>query len=266
MRCMRLVVSAAVAALSFQLAAQQPNPGYHAVACFKLKPDSAAAFHKFVTDELLKLAQGRVDDGELTSYYLLRSVYPQGEIAACDYIVVSFFPQMPHTLGTEQLEAAIKKAGLTISPEDYVKHRDAVSKLVSVAIFQNQASAGAAKKGDYFQVNYMRVANENFNDYLALEKNVWKPFAEALIKDGREDAWSVNVQAMPFGSDLPYQVVTVDAYPSMDAVFRSDPQFLERFRKVHPDQEFGTTIERFEKLRTQARVELFVLEDLVTSH
>ena len=28
--------------------------------------------------------------------------------------------------------------------------------------------------------------------------------------------------------------------------------------------DFGTTIERFEKLRTQARVELYVLDDIVT--
>jgi len=267
MKLERLFLTAAVAAaISFQLAAQQPNPGYHTVACFKLKPDSSAAFHKFETDDLAKVAQGRVDDGELTSYYLLRSVFPQGESAQCDYLVVAFFPQMPHAFGAEQLQAAIRKAGLSLTPDDYFKHRDALLKLISVSVFQNQTFAGAAKKGDYFQVNYMRVANDNFSDYLALEKNVWKPFAEALIKDGKEDAWSVNVLAMPSGSDLPYQVVTVDAYPGMDAVFQDDPQFLERFKKVHPEREFGTTIERFEKLRTQARVELYALEELITAH
>jgi hypothetical protein len=51
----------------------------------------------------------------------------------------------------------------------------------------------------------------------------------------------------------------------MDAVFEDDPQFLDRFKRVHPDMEFGTTIEHFDKLRTRALVELYVLEDIVTA-
>jgi hypothetical protein len=266
MKVTRLFASAAIsAAFCFHLLAQQPSPGFHAVACFKLKPDSAAEFRKFAADELRKVSQGRVDDGELTGWYLLRSVLPQGEAAECDYVSVSFFPQLPHLLGPEQLESAIKKAGLNITPDDYIKHRNAVSKLVSVAMFQNQASVGAPKKGDYFQVNYMNVADENLRDYIALEKNAWKPFAEALVKDGKQDAWSVNLMVMPFGSDMPYQAVTVDAFPSMDAVFSEDPQFFDRFRKVHPNMEFGTTMARFEKLRKQAQVRLFLLEDMIAA-
>ncbi|HLY42233.1 MAG TPA: hypothetical protein VKR52_13550 [Terracidiphilus sp.] len=256
---------AAAAALAMPSFPQQTSPGYHAVACFKVKPDSAAAFREFAAGETHKIAQGRVDDGELTAWYLLRAVYPQGESSDCDYLVISIFPKLPHTLGTEQLDAAIKKAGLKITPEDYIKHRDAVTRLVSVAIFQNRASAGSPKKGDYFQVNYMKVSEANIDDWVVFEKTIWQPIAEALVKDGKENGWSLNVAAMPFGTDLPYQGVTVDVFPSMDAVFADDPQFADRFRKVHPDMELGTTFERAEKLRSRSLVRLFVLDDIVTA-
>ena len=267
MKIARTFVGAALAIAFTTLiaAAQQPSPGYHSVACLKLKPDSAAEFRKFQADVAHKVAQGRIGDGELTAWYLLRSVLPQGESTECDFLIVAIFPKMPHTFGAEQLDPAIKKAGLSITPDDYMKRRDSLVKVVSTAVYQNQAAVGSPKKGDYFQVNYMKVAEDNLGDWVAYEKKVWQPLAEALVKDGKEDGWSLNTRAMPFGSDLAFQGVTVDVFPSMDAVFENDPQFIDRFRKVHPDMEFGTTIERFAKLRTQALVELFVLEDIVTA-
>jgi hypothetical protein len=267
MKIARTFVGAAIALAFSTLSAysQQPSPGYHTVACFKVKPEGAAALHKFLTEDSHKVAQGRVSDGELTAWYLLRPVFPGGESAECDYLSIALFAKMPHTLGPEQLDAAIKKEGLTITPDDYIKRRDAVAKLVSVAVFQNMATVGSPKKGDYFRVNYMKVADANLNDWIAYEKKVWQPIADALVKEGKSDGWSLNVRAMPFGSDLPFQGVTVDIFPSLDAAFADDPQFDDRFRKLHPDMDLGTTFEHFEKLRTQALVELYVLDDIVTA-
>jgi hypothetical protein len=166
-------------------------------------------------------------------------------------------------MAQEDLTPSLKKAGLSISAEEYTKHRDALTALKSVAVFQNQAFAGSAKKGDYFQVNYMKVPD--IGEWVAYEKKVWKPLAEALVKDGKEDGWSLNVAVLPNGSESPYQAVTVDVFPSWDAVFADDPQFADRFRKVHPDMELGTTFEQFEKLRKRASITLFELVDMVSA-
>jgi hypothetical protein len=266
MRRTRIFLPAAAAlAFSATLFAQPSSPGYHSVTCYKLKPDSTAAFNKFESEEVHRIAQARVDAGEITGWYLLRAALPMGESADCDIVIVSFYPKTPHPLAGEVLAAAISKSGLKITPDDYVHHREAVVKLMSVAIFQNEAAVGTPKKGDYFQVNYMKVTDANFDDWIAYEKKVWKPMAEALVKDGKQDAWSLNVQVMPYGSDLPYQAVTVDVYPSEDAVFAEDAQFMDRFHKVHPDMEVGTTMEHFEKLRTRGLVTLYSLDDIVTA-
>jgi hypothetical protein len=73
------------------------------------------------------------------------------------------------------------------------------------------------------------------------------------------------VRVLPRGVDLPYDAVTVDVYPSLDAVFKDDPQFVERFKRVHPDMELGTTFQQFEKFRTIQSTSAFVLEDMVTA-
>lgn len=272
MRKIRLLLGMAITlvvllAMSLALnAQQQSSPGYHTVACFKLKPDSSDAFHKYVNDEVLKIAQARVESGDLSAWYLLHSVFPQGESAECDYIIVAIYPKMPHLLTKEIVAAAIKRAGLTITADDYLKHRDAVSRLISSAIYQNQTSVGGPQKGDFFEVSYMKASQDNIEDWIDYEKKVWKPFAEQSVKDGVQHGWSVNVPVLPGGSELPYQGVTIDIFPSMDAVFAGDPHFIERFNKVHPDMDFGFAIQHFEKLRTQARIQLYQLDDIFVAH
>jgi hypothetical protein len=267
MRFTRFLAAATVAAACLApVCAQTSSPGYHTVACFKVKPDSGAAYRKFAADEVHKIAQGRVDSGEITTFYLLRAVFPQGQSTECDYMAIAMYSGMPHLLGTEELSAAIKKSGLAITPEDYVNHRNAVSTLVSAEVFQNQAYVGTAKRGDYFEVNYMKVGDADIDDYINYEKKIWKPLAEAYLKDGKRTGWSLNLRVMPAGSDLTYQAVTVDIFPSLDAVFADDPQFYDRFKKAHPDMELGTTFEQYGKLRARALIKLFVLEDLVTAN
>jgi hypothetical protein len=44
----------------------------------------------------------------------------------------------------------------------------------------------------------------------------------------------------------------------------TDPGFEARFKKVHPDLEFGTTFEHIQKLRTIESTVLYHVEDAVS--
>jgi hypothetical protein len=265
---MKISMSLVVLAVTFSasLFGQTPQPGYQTVACFKVKEDKSAEFRKFMNDELHKLAQGRVDDGEITTWYLLRAVLPEGRQVECDYISIAFFSGTPHVLGTPELLAAIKKSGMSITPEDYLRDRNAVSTLESVSLFQNDISAGSPTKGDYFHVSYLKTANSE--DFVDWDKRVWLPVHETLIKDGIETGWSVNTRLLPGGADQPFQAVAIR---SMDAVFLRDSKIVDEFRKAHPDMDVGTTREefgkfmaQFAKMRTVQNVQLYQLEDSIT--
>jgi hypothetical protein len=265
MKISRWFLSVAIAAtFSATLFAQQAPTGYHTVACIKVKPDKGSEFRKWAAEDLHKYSQARVDSGAVSTWYLLRSVMPQGTSAQCDYLIVAMFPGAPpQPMGIEGLDVVLKKAGMSMSAQEFVDRRNSLTTLVSNNLFQNQAFVGSSKKGDYFMVNYMKVPN--IQDWVAYEKKVWQPFAEAMTKEGVESGWSLNVQVLPNGSNLPFQGVSVDVYPSWDAVFKDDGHFVDRFKKAHPDMEFGTTIEHFEKLRTILLTELYSLDDMVTS-
>jgi hypothetical protein len=266
MKIPRMFACAAVgAALSVALSAKPPS-GFHTVNCVKIKPDKMGEYRKWAADELHKYAQGRVDSGAVSTYYLLRAVMPAGSSAECDYVTVALYPGAPPApLSTEELGAALKKAGLNMSAQEYIDRRDSMSTLVSNSMFLNQFAVGEAKKGYYMVVNYMKATN--VDAWVAFEKNVWKPLAEQLVKDGMQSGWSVNVQMMPLGTDVPYQGVSVDVYPSWDAVFKAvvDPAFTDRFKKVHPDMDLDKTFANMEKVRSQSWTRLFVIEDMISA-
>jgi hypothetical protein len=251
------------AAFSVTLLAQQAPTGYHSVACIKVKPENASEYRTWAAEDSHKFAQAMVDSGAVTTWFRLRSVIPQGTSAECDYLIISIYPGAPpKPLDIDEMGAVLKKAGMTVSAKEFVDRRSSLTQLVSNNIFQNKILVGAAKKGDYFMVNEMKVSN--MNDYLAFEKKVWQPLAEAMAKDGVRTGWSLNVRVLPRGSDLKYQAVTVDIFPSWDAVYKNLP-FADTFKRVHPDMELGTTFETAEKLRTIVSANLYHVDDMVSS-
>jgi len=245
------------------LSAQQAPSGFHTVNCIKVNPEKSAEFHKWMAEVVTKLAQSRVESGALSTWYLLRAVMPAGQSAECDYLTVSIYPGAPpEPLAGEQLSAALKKANLSITSDEYRAQRDAVATLVSTNMMVNQVSVGKANKGGYLAVNYMKTAN--LDGWLKLEKELWKPVAEQMVKDGVTSGWSLNIRALGLNSDLPWQGVTVDIFPNWDAVFKNDPQFADRVKKVHPDKDLNAMFEQFGKARTMVKSELYAIDDLIT--
>jgi len=80
-----LLSVALAAAFSATLLAQQPPSGYHSVACIKVKPENAREFRKWAAEDAHKFAQARVDSGAVSTWFLLRTVIPQGTSAAVSY-------------------------------------------------------------------------------------------------------------------------------------------------------------------------------------
>ena len=264
MKIPRVVICAALAvSISAVLSAQQPPTGFHTVNCVKVRPEKSAEFHKFVADVVTRLAQSRVESGTVSTWYLLRAVEPAGRSAECDYLTVSIYPGAPpEPLGGDQLSAALKKANLFMTAAEYVAQRDAVATLISSNMMVNQISVGKANKGGYLVVNYMKTTN--LDEWLKLEKELWKPLAEQMMKDGVTSGWSLNTRALGLNSDLPWQGVTVDVYPSWDAVFKGDPQFADRIKKVHPGKDINAMFDQFGKARTMVKTELYAIDDLIT--
>jgi hypothetical protein len=249
--------------------AQQPAPApYFAVNCVKVKPGKSAEFDKWTKDVLHKYAQARVDSGAVTAWVLLGSVQPSGTTKECDYIISAFFPGIPpKPMEKEAVDALLKKSGAGVSVDQYREKRDELSELATSGIWQQVAHAGSpGQKGDYLAINYNKT--KDGQKWIATEKRIWMPFADELAKQGIIRGWEVDARVVPDGSDLKYDGVTVDAYPSWDAYFNfmTNPKLEELWKKVHPDLTFQTAFEdEYPKVTNQLRVELWVIEDLVAA-
>lgn len=265
MKTPRVVLCATfAAAYAIALPAQQAPSGFHAVNCIKVNPQKSVEFRHWIADVTTKMAQSRVESGAVSEWYLLRAVIPMGASADCDYVTVTFYPGAPpEPLNAEQTGALLKKAGIAMSAEEFMARRDALATLKSADIYRNQAAVGKAEKGSYLSVNYMKAPN--VDEWLKFEKETWKPIAEAMIKDGVLSGWSLNLRSLGLESDLPYQGVSVDVFPSWDALFKDDPQFIDRIKKVYPDKDLDSMLfQRVNKVRTMVRTELYVLEIKLT--
>jgi hypothetical protein len=267
MTALRILVSAALGfTLSATLIAQtnSSSTGFFSFVCLKVEPGKSAEFRSWISDAPRKLAQSRVDSGAITSWELYREVLPQGSDARCDYGIVTRYPGYPPEPATDTaLPDLLKKAGVNLTPQQYLERRNSVAHLVENSIAQTRASTGSAKVGDYMVINHMKVGS--MNDWVAYEKKVWQPVAEAMDKDGIRSGWFLSADVFPFGSDLGSTGTTADVYPSWDAIFKDDPAFVDRWRKAHPDMEIGTTMEQFDKVRTLNYGHIVRLEDAVGS-
>jgi hypothetical protein len=242
--------AALAAALPVTLVAQQAPSGFHNVTCVKVKPGKTADFSAFVKGDLRKYEQSRVDSGAISGVLVLRTISPGGSDAECDYAFVTFYSGLPNApMSDDETAAALKKAGISSSLEEWRQEHQAVGDLVYNSINRAVLQVGAAKEGDYIVINDMAVTN--VDDWIANEKKIWQPLFEDGVKDGSVDGWAVVVQFMPRGDKDPHIRYTVDIYPNWQAVYNFfGPGFADRWKKIHPDVPMAGEMEQEQKLET----------------
>lgn len=246
------------------LSAQNQPSGYHSVACIKIQPGKNAEYRQFVSDYTRKMMQANVEGGDIAVWYLLRTVIPAGLEARCDYVSVAVYKgRPPAPSGMESLTKQLQKAGLSATADEFLAKRGALTRLVSYELWRTAIHIGEIEKGDYAYVNFMKV--HSMKDWMDLEENMWKPMAETWVKDGSMHAWGVNLPVLPSGTELKYQGISLDVFPSWDAALQSRP-LSDTFKKVHAGKDLNETFEKLGKSRDLARRELLVVEEKIASN
>lgn len=257
--------AALAAALPVMLVAQPASPGFHSVSCVKVRSGKNADFNKLVNGDLRKYQQSRVESGAISGWIELRTVVPAGREATCDYVFVSFYSGLPPApMGDEEMTAALQKAGISSTLEEWRQEHEAAGYLVFNSIDRTALHVGEAKKGDFIVVNDMKVSD--VSAWVATEKKLWQPIFEDGIKDGSVDGWSVIVQFMPRGAEDRGITYTVDIYPSWDALFKFfGSGFPDRWKKVNPDVPIDQGMAEEHKNETIEHTTLYKVVDAVES-
>ncbi len=95
--CFSVIFSCAAATLAAQnQTPQTPQSTTTARSfCIKVQPGKDSEYRKLAMDVSKPTAQVRADAGEFLNRFLLRSVYPAGMDAVCDYSLVYVYPGFP---------------------------------------------------------------------------------------------------------------------------------------------------------------------------
>jgi hypothetical protein len=256
--------AALAAALSVTLVAQQAPSAtqqmqneFYRVACVKVTPGKSADFSALVNGDMRKLEQAEVSSGRLSHWSALHASVPAGSEAECDYRFAYFFPGLPPApMSDEEFAAALQKASINMTPQQWGDRLGGVGTLVYSSINRRVASVGGPKEGDYVVINDMSVSNTD--EWIGDEKKLWQPLFEDGVKDGVMDGWSVGVQFMPRGAKDPHRFYTVDIYPNWESVFTFfGPGFPDRWKKVHSDVPIEYGMAQEEKVETIEHTTLY---------
>ena len=226
--------------------------------CIKVKEGKGAEYEAYLK-EVAKLYKVRVEDGSIQISVIAQAVSPQGRSARCDYHFYSIYPGFPpEASGPEKVAADMKKAGITMSREAMLAKRDELSYLVSTDVWRGWERIGRSEKGNYARINFFKVKAGMGGDWLRAERAGWKQLAEENAKQNPGEGWRLSTLAMPGGTSLAYNAMTIDIFPSWEALGKGTP-VRAIWNKVHPNMDFTTYMDRVGALAERPRTDVVKL-------
>lgn len=113
----------------------------------------------------------------------------------------------------------------------------------------------------YIQVNYMKVNPGGGGSYVDNELTVWKPVHQELINAGTRAGWSLWQGTFPFGTNMPYDFVTVDYFADFSKLGAADTEAA--FNKAHSGKDIDELFSATTNSRSHVRAELWEVLDSV---
>jgi hypothetical protein len=257
------VFALAMFCCSIAPAQTQEQPRYSRDLCVKVKEGKGLEYTAYLRDVTIKLAKVRLDEGVFSSFTIAQAVVPAGRSARCDYHFVTGyigFPPEPQT--PEMVAADVKKAGITMSREAMAAKRDDLSYLVGMDIWRWQERVGTTEKGSYARLNYYKTNPGMTAEWARMESTGWKPLAEAMAKENAGTGWRSATLAMPSGSSLPYNAMTVDIFPSWTALGKGF-QARAMWNKAHPESDMAGYMDQLAKIVERPRVDIVRLIEVM---
>ena len=239
-----VVVTLAVPRVS---AAQDDQPTlYVVVDCMK---STSADYVDVETEIWQPMHQEMINQGKRNSWALYWVLY--GDRSDCDYFTVNTY------LGEDQLNDDTSYGDVFASVHrgknvDEAMDRTAASREMVSSELWRWIDGVQPQEHQYAVVNQMYA--EDGDDYLEMEREVYKPVHQALVDAGHRAGWGVYELLAPYGTSLPYNFGTVDFLNKLGPV-----PWGATIRSVHPDREVAAIGQEMQDLRDLVRGETWLL-------
>lgn len=112
--------------------------------------------------------------------------------------------------------------------------------------------------GEMLSVGYMDVPEGGDAEYVAVERDIWKPMKTLEVSDGLINGWVIMGKWWPGGTDYPYDYVALNARDAFES-FDTSGLRLDQFERAHAGADTDALIQRTMASRSIARSELWQL-------
>lgn len=139
--------------------------------------------------------------------------------------------------------------------------------LVPSAMMQSVPTPQPATGPKYLAVDYMKVDPAKVEEYLNMERELWKPMHQLRVKSGKTKSWSIYEARSPLFSPVKeseqrnYNYVTIATYDNLEDM--KTPWKKEDFEKAHAGKDLSNLGGRTESARKRVGSDLFVLVEHV---
>ncbi len=175
--------------------------------------------------------EARIAAGELQAWTLYGVRF--GERTEYDYVVVNVYRGL-NNVGSAF--ANVQEIAQRVHPNKdvaaYMTRTANARQIVKSELWTGiDIADGSDMHGTDITVAYMRVAPGEEDDYIVLERDIWKPMHEERIRREALNGWGVYQLVMPGGTAYPYSYAAVNVSGGLNLDF----SFPELAATVHPD-------------------------------
>lgn len=254
--------------LSSALAQSDSPTLYLRVDYMKVTPGNEEDYVNVERTTWKPIHEARIKAGIITNWYLYSVEYPYGTNADYTYVSVNIYDDFGK-MKDDYPEGVMQTAHPDVNEYKFGKMMAkalASRDLVRSELWVMNDSVQPDRPAPYIHVNYMKVAPGQGQEYLKLEREIYKPLHQAAKAAGYEAGWAVYSLMYPRGAQRPYNYGTVDFFDEFSDLVVGIPK--EVFKKAHPSvskKGWDEIWQRTTNARVLVRRELWVLVDQVAT-
>jgi len=244
------------AALPFSLIGQNPT----VIASFmKVTPGQEAAYLE-VEQAWKKIHQKAVNEGMLIGWQLYRKLHTS-TTDPYDYITVNWFKNYEATFDL-YLTPEWAEEIFPLNEQAEIMAKTLVTRNhVSQEVYHQVVAVDNAQPLKYLVVMRNNIPPERSNEYFKMEREIFKPFHEEVIRRDALAQWGIW-NAWPY-KEGQAQVVIAEGFKDAKQLTNPGVDVDEVLSVVHPDLNWEDLVKEIIKNREQTSVEIWEMVDYV---
>jgi hypothetical protein len=240
----------------------QDKPVYALVTYIKADRGKGGDYLDLIKNYGSKMFQERVNNGEILSWALYSVNMSTNPEDGYNFVGVSMSNTVsgfmePKTSPQEFMKKLMPGASDKAIQETLDKYGQ-VRVIESTLITQNLDGLPNDGSAKYYEINYMKVPDGKDAEYIALEKDVYKPVHKERVARGEITTWSLWGTPYPYSDARPYNYVTANGFSNWDKMMNSN--YTEAYKKVFPKGDMAKVSAQTGAARKMVKTEVWKLE------